>query len=88
MAEVSWRFDFFVLEYGCIAFDRMAATHVLKLEKIQYRCFKIALGLMKSTNFQTPEIIRGVPLLKLRISMLNHKYLILDFDDYVRCYRS
>jgi hypothetical protein len=24
-----------VLEYGCIAFDRMAATHMLKLERIQ-----------------------------------------------------
>jgi hypothetical protein len=26
-----------VLENGCIAFDRMAATHMLKLERIQYR---------------------------------------------------
>jgi hypothetical protein len=65
MAEVSWRAHpdvtlilyrgliCFVLEYGCIAFDRMAATHVLKLERIQYQCFRIALGLMKSTNVQT-----------------------------------
>jgi hypothetical protein len=24
-----------VLEYGCIAFHRMAGTHMLKLEKVQ-----------------------------------------------------
>jgi hypothetical protein len=32
-----------VLEYDCISFDRMAATHMLKLERIQYRCFRVAL---------------------------------------------
>jgi Mlc titration factor MtfA (ptsG expression regulator) len=32
-----------VLEYGCIAFDRIAATHMLKLERMQYRCLRIAL---------------------------------------------
>jgi hypothetical protein len=55
-----------VLEYGCIAFDRMAATHMLKLEKIQYRCLRIALGLMQSTYVQTLEVIGigGVPTLR------------------------
>jgi hypothetical protein len=64
-------------EYGCIAFDRMAATHLLKLERIQYRCLRIALGLMQSTHVQTLEVIGGVPPLRLRFSILNHKYLIL-----------
>jgi hypothetical protein len=36
-----------VLEYDCIAFDRMAAMHMLKLERIQYRCLRITLGLMQ-----------------------------------------
>jgi hypothetical protein len=41
-----------VLEYGCIAFDRMAGTLLLKLERIQYRCLRIALGLMQSIHVQ------------------------------------
>jgi hypothetical protein len=68
------------LEYNCIAFDRMAATHILKLEKIQYRCLRIALGLMQSTHVQTLEIIGGVPPLRLKFSMLDHKYLISAFS--------
>jgi hypothetical protein len=39
-----------VLEYGRIAFDRMAGTHMLKLERVQYHCLRIALGLMQSTR--------------------------------------
>jgi hypothetical protein len=53
---------------------------MLKLERIQYRCLKIALGLMRSTHFQTLEVIGGVPSLRLRFSMLNHKYLISAFS--------
>jgi hypothetical protein len=48
-----------VLEFGCIAFDRMAATHMLKLklERIQCRCLRIALILIQSTHVQTLEVI-------------------------------
>jgi hypothetical protein len=46
-----------VLEYSCIAFDRMAGTHMLKLVRIQYRWLRIAVGLMQSTNVQTLELI-------------------------------
>jgi hypothetical protein len=46
-----------ILDYGCIAFNRMADTHILKLERIQYRCLRIALGLMQSTHIQTLEFI-------------------------------
>jgi hypothetical protein len=31
----------------------MAATYMLKLERIQFRCLRIALGLMQSTDVQT-----------------------------------
>jgi hypothetical protein len=57
----------------------MAATHILKLESIQYRCLRIALGLMQSTHVQTLEIIGGMPPLRLKFSMLDHKYFILAF---------
>jgi hypothetical protein len=70
-----------VLEYGCVAFDRMAGTHILILERVQYRCLRIALGLMQSTHVQTLEVIGGVPPpLRMRFSMLNHRYLISAFS--------
>jgi hypothetical protein len=62
--------------YGGIAFDRMAATHMLKLKRIQYRCLWIAHGLMQSTHVQTVEVIGGVPLLRMRFSMLSHLDLV------------
>jgi hypothetical protein len=45
----------FILEYGCTAFDRMTATNMLKLERIQYRCLRIALELMQCTHVQILE---------------------------------
>jgi hypothetical protein len=53
---------------------------MLKLERIQYRCLRIALGLMQSTHVQMPEVIGGVAPLRLMFSMLNHKYLISAFS--------
>jgi ribonuclease HI len=64
-----------VLEYGCITFDRAADTHLLKLERVQYRCLRIALGLMQSTHVQTVEVIASVEPLRLRFSMLNQRFL-------------
>jgi hypothetical protein len=69
-----------VLENDCITFDRMASTHMLKLERIQCRCLRIVLGMMQYTHVQTLEVIGGVSPLRLRFSMLNHKYLILAFS--------
>jgi hypothetical protein len=66
-----------VLEYGCIAFDRMAETHMLKLE---YHYLRIALRLVQSTHVQTLEVIGGVAPLRMRYSMLNHGYLISAFS--------
>jgi hypothetical protein len=50
-----------VLEYWCIAFDRMADINMLKLERLQYRCLRIARGQMQSDHVQTLEVIGGVP---------------------------
>jgi hypothetical protein len=69
-----------VLRYDCIAFARMAATYMLKLERIQYRTLRIALGLMQSTHVQTLEDIGGVPPLRLRFPMLNYKYFTAVFS--------
>jgi hypothetical protein len=59
----------------------MAATRMLKLERIQYRCLRIVLGMMQPTHVQMMlGDIGGVSPLRLRFSMLNHKYLILAFS--------
>jgi hypothetical protein len=68
-----------ILEFGCIASDQMAATYMLKLDRIQYRCLSIALGLIPSTLVQTLLVIGGVPPLRLGFSILNHRYLISAF---------
>jgi hypothetical protein len=70
--------DLFCFEYGCIAFDRMAATHMLKLRRIQYRCLRIALGLMQFTHVQTIGVIGEVPPLML---------VDMPFDGCLRCFR-
>jgi hypothetical protein len=38
-----------VLEYGSVCYAGMARTHVLLLERIQYRALRISMGLMGST---------------------------------------
>jgi hypothetical protein len=53
----------------------LADNHMLKLERILYRCLRIALGLMQSTHVQTVEIIAGAEPLRLRYSMLNQRFL-------------
>jgi hypothetical protein len=58
----------------------MVGTHMLKLQRVQYRCLRIALGLLHSTHVQTLEVIGGVPPLRMRFLMLNHEYLILAFS--------
>jgi hypothetical protein len=61
-----------VLEYGCITFDQVAGTHILKLERVQFHCLRITLGLMQSTHVQTLEVIGSVPPLRMRFLLLNH----------------
>jgi hypothetical protein len=54
---------------------------MIKLERIQYRCLRIALGLMQSTHVhvQAVEVIAGVEPLRLRYSMMNQRYLTKVF---------
>jgi hypothetical protein len=48
--------DFMQGSDSFITVDQMAGTHMLKLERVQYRCLRIALGLMQSTHVQTLEV--------------------------------
>jgi hypothetical protein len=67
-----------VSEYEYIVFDRFATTHILKLEKIQYRCLRMALGLMQSTHVQTLEVIDGVLNQGSIISISIRSFLLVD----------
>jgi ribonuclease HI len=69
-----------VLEYGCFCFAEMAETHIKKLERIQWRGLRIALGLMQSTHTGTVEILSGIEPLDLRFSYLNSKLLVNAFS--------
>lgn len=64
------------MEYGCITFGGAAKTHILKLERIQYRAIRICLGSMMSTHTGSLEVMAGIKPLKLRYEELNLRYLI------------
>ena len=65
-----------VLEYGSFCFMYAAKTHILKLERIQYRCLRIALGCMQSTHTMSLEVLAGVMPLRLRFFELSFRFLI------------
>jgi len=65
-----------VMEYGSFCFRSAANTHLKKLETIQYRCLRIALGCMQSTHTMSLEVLAGVLPLKNRFSELSYRFLI------------
>ncbi|XP_055549966.1 uncharacterized protein LOC129732771 [Wyeomyia smithii] len=65
-----------VLEYGCFCFRSAAKTHIIKLERIQYRCLRIALGCMHSTHTMSLEVLAGVLPLKDRFWIINSRILV------------
>ncbi|XP_055533007.1 uncharacterized protein LOC129723073 [Wyeomyia smithii] len=65
-----------VIEYGCFCFRSAANTHLIKLERIQYRCLRIALGCMQSTHTMSLEVLAGVLPLKNRFWSLSSRILI------------
>lgn len=65
-----------VLEYGSFCFLSAANTHLITLERIQYRCLRLALGCMNSTHTMSLEVLAGVLPLKDRFSMLALRFLI------------
>ncbi|XP_058446931.1 uncharacterized protein LOC131427600 [Malaya genurostris] len=64
------------MEYGCFCFRSAANTHFIKLERIQYRCLRIALGCMQSTHTMSLEVLAGVLPLKNRFWDLSYRLLI------------
>lgn len=65
-----------VLEYGSFCFRSAAKTHLIKLERIQYRCLRIALGCMQSTHTKSLEVMAGIVPLQDRYTELSLRFLI------------
>jgi hypothetical protein len=68
-----------VLEYGSVCFSTMANCHMLKLERMQYRAIRIALGLMTSTPNNSLGVLSGITPLQTRIRYLNFRYFVAAF---------
>jgi hypothetical protein len=60
-----------VLEYGSVCYSGMARTHMLRLERVQYRGIKIALGLMYSTPNNSLGVLSGIAPLAEMFVILN-----------------
>jgi hypothetical protein len=58
----------FALEYGSVCYSGMARTHMLRLERVQYRRIRIALGLMCSTLAKA-----------LGSSLAYHLYIVIQY---------
>jgi hypothetical protein len=66
-----------VVEYGSVCYAGMARTHMLLLERVQYRALRIAMGLMGST---TNNSLSGIPPLRHRMLYINFRYLVNTFQ--------
>jgi hypothetical protein len=67
-----------ILHYASVCYSGMARTHFLKLERLQYRGLKIALGLMRFYS-------RGkmsVPVPRKDVCT-NYRYLVTVFHKHV-----
>jgi hypothetical protein len=69
-----------VLEYGSVCYARMARTHMLLLERIQYRGLRISMSLMGSTPNNSLGVLSGIPPLRHRLFYLNFSYLVITFQ--------
>uniref|UniRef100_A0A1B0EZT7 Uncharacterized protein n=1 Tax=Phlebotomus papatasi TaxID=29031 RepID=A0A1B0EZT7_PHLPP len=65
-----------VIEYGSILFRRAAKSHLIKLNRLQWRALRICFGLMCSTPTSALEVVAGVPPLELRFIFLAEKLLL------------
>lgn len=65
-----------VLEYGCIVFSTAAKGHLLKLYRVQWRCLRVCLGLMRSTHTLTVEVLSGICPLELRFNLIIERFLV------------
>ena len=65
-----------VMEYGSFCFASASDTHMIKLQRIQYRCLRIAMGCMQSTHTMSLEVLAGVLPIKNRFRELSLRFLI------------
>ena len=65
-----------LMEYGSFCFASAADVHMIKLERIQYRCLRIAMGCMKSTHTMSLEVLAGILPIKNRHRELSLRFLI------------
>jgi hypothetical protein len=68
-----------VLEYGSVCFTNVARTHMLGLERFQYRVLRIVLGLMGSSPKNCLDDLRGILPLAERFAYLNFRDLVAAF---------
>jgi hypothetical protein len=68
-----------VLEYDLVCFTNMAKTHMLGLERVQYRALRIALSLMGSTPNNCLGVFSGLSPLPERFANLNFRYFVAAF---------
>jgi hypothetical protein len=90
-AGVSWGAHFFclillyrvligsVLEYWSVCFTNMTKTHMLGVERVQYRELRITLGLMGSTPNNCLGVLCGIPPLAEKFAYLNFRYFVAAF---------
>jgi hypothetical protein len=71
-----------ILDYASVCYSGMARTHFLKLERLQYRGLRIALGLMRSTPNDSLGVLSGVSPLAERCLYLNYRYLVTVFHKH------
>jgi hypothetical protein len=71
-----------ILDYVSVCYSGMARTHFLKLERLQYRGLRIALGLIQSTPNNSLGVLSGVSALAERCMYLNYRYLVTVFHKH------
>jgi hypothetical protein len=68
-----------VLDYALLCYFGMAGTHMLRLERVQYRSIRLALGPMCSTPNNSLGVLSDIPPLPERFVYLNSRYLVAVF---------
>lgn len=76
-----------ILEYGAICFQTMAKSHLIKLERIQWRSIRICLGLMTSTHTGSCEVLTGIIPLQMRWHYLSNNHRLRSFSGPSPTYR-
>lgn len=65
-----------VIEYGAVAILPMADTHMLRLQRVQWRAIRCAMGFMRTTHTATLEVLSGIPPVRDRLTLVAERALI------------